>query len=376
MGLYQYGLYSFSFTVVSFLAIFFGFGYFSSGAKMLADNKNNITYENAVLRAMGVIMAIMSVLFVITTLFLSFVVDYIFQDKIGYILRFVSPVSFAFIVPFFLDRVLKGCGKIKELSFFNISWKSQVLLYCLALFCFDSLQAKNVLLVTCIAALISFGCIYYNIGFKMNHLHDVLINIHKMNVDYGRHMYIARIIGVSSCQVDKLLVAFFVGVKELGLYNMASLFANTVVNFSTALSASSFKQLAKSTCITKNILLYNYIGATVSAFGSFMAITLTAHFILGEEFYESVYLSVILISAIVFQSLYQPYNIWLSLNGPPSILKRISLLLMFTAISADMLLIPLLKSYGAALAMLIFMLVAYALYKKEYHKLAMPSDAR
>ncbi|GAG83197.1 unnamed protein product, partial [marine sediment metagenome] len=104
LGVEIYGIYSFAIAVLSFMAVFFEFGYFTTGARMLALT-NDKEKEKELLAALLIILITISLLFIFTILILSYFIVYLFEDNISEILRYTSIVSFYYIVPVFLNSI-------------------------------------------------------------------------------------------------------------------------------------------------------------------------------------------------------------------------------------------------------------------------------
>ena len=129
MGAADFGIYSLSLAIIIFISIFFEFGYFSSASKMLAKN-HDINLEKKILRvfygvAKSFLPNVIKILNIwgkriLFSLAISFLLDIIFDDNIGHIIRISSFVSWSFTIPFFMELILKGSNHIGYLAGFNI----------------------------------------------------------------------------------------------------------------------------------------------------------------------------------------------------------------------------------------------------------------
>ncbi|WP_149735435.1 lipopolysaccharide biosynthesis protein [Propionispora hippei] len=368
MGAQQFGLYSFTVAVLSFCSIFFEFGYFASGSKLLAENQSK-EKEDELIGALLVITALISIGYVITIIIISFIIDKVFEDKIGDILRALSIVSFSFILPFFFELVMKGCNRILTLSVFNVLWRFLFLFAVFVLYFINQLTPLWVSMMfscTCLAAFL--GCVLW----KRPKFTNLIINfkkIHQENQCYGKHLYLGRIVDVAAYQIDKMLVSFFAGAKEVGIYSMAFSIANPVNSFSIALASSKFRDFAGSEEISRKVLNFNYYGIIISVIAAVSGGFIITHFYLGGDFKESFIVLLILVAAVSCQAGYKPYNSWLASNGHGVLQKKMAYQMTAVSLLSNILLTPIFGKYGAATACFISMLYAFYLYKVKYEKL-------
>jgi O-antigen/teichoic acid export membrane protein len=366
MGAQQFGIYSFALATISFVAIFFEFGYFASGARLLAQNHDKV-YEKELIAALLIIAGIIAVGFVITIFALSWVVDYIFEDKIGDILRIASIVSFSFILPFFMELTLKGSNHIEYLSLFHFVWKVLFIIAIIALWTLKQLTPLYTLFFLSGSAILAFLLIVIYLKPKFQLLHKAITEIQAENIRYGIHLYFGRVVDVSTYQLDRLMIAFFVNATEVGFYSLALAMANPLNTFSVALSSSKFKEFSTHRAISRKVLLMNIAWILTGVLGIFALGYIVVYFILGSDFKDVYLLLIILNIAVAFQAGYQPYNSWLASNGYGKLLKKMSYLMAIANIIGNIVLIPLWGAIGAAIASIIgtftYFTVSFVQYK-------------
>jgi len=367
MGVQQFGIYSFTLATISFVAIFFEFGYFASGARLLAQNHDKV-YETELIAALLIIAGIIALGFVITIFALSFGVDYIFADKIGDILRIASVVSFSFILPFFMELVLKGSNHIEYLSLFHFVWKILFIIGIIALWTMKQLTPLYTLFFLSGSAILTFLLVIIYLKPRFYLLHKTLAEIHAENIRYGIHLYFGRVVDVSTYQLDKLMIAFFVNATEVGFYSLALAMANPLNTFSTALSSSKFKGFSDKKPISRTIILTNMTWILTGILGIFALGYMVVYFVLGSDFKDVYPLLIILSFAVAFQAGYQPFNAWLASNGEGVYMKRKSFYTAFANIVLNIALIPIWGAVGAAIASVISMAISYWLHIFFYRK--------
>ena len=367
MGAQQFGIYSFALATISFVAIFFEFGYFASGARLLAQNHDKV-YEKELIAALLVIAGIIAMGFVITIFALSFVVDYIFADKIGNILRIASVVSFSFILPFFMELVLKGSNHIECLSLFHFVWKVLFIVAIMVLWATQQLTPLYTVFSFSGSAIVAFLLIFIYLRPKFHSFRKAIKQIHAENIRYGIHLYFGRVLDVSTYQLDRLMIAFFVNATEMGFYSLAMAMANPLNTFSVALSSSKFKGFSNHLAISKKVLLMNTAWILTGIFGIFVLGYMIVYFVLGTDFTNVYPILIILSIAVAFQAGYKPFNAWLGSNGEGRYLKKKSFYTAFANIFLNIVLIPIWGAIGAAIASLISMAISYWLHIFFYRK--------
>jgi O-antigen/teichoic acid export membrane protein len=367
MGAQQFGIYSFALATISFVAIFFEFGYFASGARLLAQNNDKV-YEKELIAALLVIAGIIAIGFVITIFCLSLVVDYIFEDQIGDILRIASVVSFSFILPFFMELVLKGSNHIEYLSLFHFVWKVLFIVAIITLWAIKQLTPLYTLFFLSGSAILAFLLIVIYLKPKFYLLHQTITEIHAENIRYGIHLYFGRVVDVSTYQLDRLMIAFFVNATEVGFYSLALAMASPLQTFTNSLASSKFKSFVDKKIISQKLLLINYIWIGVGGLSALVFGYFIVYYILGVEYHDVFLLLVLLIIAVAFQSGYQAYNAWLASNGEGVYMKRKSFYTAFANIVLNIVLIPIWGAVGAAIASIISMAISYWLHIFYYRK--------
>ena len=111
LGPEKYGILAFILAVIYFISLFFGFGYFSAGARLLAILKNK-GEDQELIGALILITVGISLSFFLTLFIFSFFVDSIFHTPAGKILRTVSILSAIIPFQYMLQQVCQGTNEI------------------------------------------------------------------------------------------------------------------------------------------------------------------------------------------------------------------------------------------------------------------------
>ena len=366
MGAADFGIYSLSLAIIIFISIFFEFGYFSSASKMLANN-HDINLEKKIFGASIIIACVIFVLFLLFSLAISFLIDIIFDDKIGHIIRISSFVSWSFTIPFFMELILKGSNHIGYLAGFNIFSKILFVVFLLILFVFEGLAPLNALLSFSLSyalAFVIYGCI---LRPNFSGFSEILRTINLENKRYGIHVYIGRVIDVSTYNIDRLLIGYFIGTKDVGFYGLANSMATPINSLSNAMSSTMFKTLANSSKIPPAVLKANLAWVFLAfvfanAFGY-----LIIKFYLKKEYGDVSLLLLLMSIAVCFQALCQPYNAWIGGHGYGRELKKANIKMTIMTALSSILLVPIMGTLGACVSSMISNLYSLFLYTKIYY---------
>ena len=351
MGDYYFGLYSFAIAVITFIAIFFEFGFFSSISRLLATN-NNIEQEKELIGISIIILGLIILLFIIVIFGISYIIDDYLDDKIGNLLFLTSFFSWSFTIPYYLELVLKGCNRIEYLSLFNLTWKLLFGLYLIYFYCFFRVIPLNTLFALSITSIIPFLYILIRFNPSFTSIKTNFLKVYEEYQSFGYHIYIGRIASVSTYNLDKLLIGYLLGAKDVGYYSLANSMASPITIFSVSLSHSNFKSFSNRNPISSSIIKTN-IKWILFAFicSNFLGLIIVLY--LGNNYYDVLLLLFIMSIALSIQANDQPYNAWLNCNGFGNEMKKLCVTSGIINTILNILLIVLFDTIGAALACLL-----------------------
>ncbi len=366
MGPESYGLYSFAFAVLSFVAIFFEFGYFASGSRLLATVEND-KEEKDLLGALLIVAAGISLAFVVSILLLSLVIDFFFSNHVSYILQISSVTSFSFILPLFMNLITRGTNHIENFASFNFLWKVLFILSVGLLYYYNALVPVFILLVYSGTLLAAFLVLFFRLSPSFNEMKYNIKKLNKENKIFGIKSYIGRVIDVSTFHLDKILISYFIDMQSIGFYSLAFSMASPISTFSKSLASSKFKSFKDGEPISKKMLLFNLAWVVIG-----ICIILgigwgIVYLYLGVAYHDVFYLIILLVIAVSLNSAFQPYNAWLNCNGYGRFLRQKSVFTAPINIILNFIFIPLWGAGGAAFATILSYLASLYLQVYYYH---------
>ena len=365
MGVDQFGIYSFAVAVMGFIGIFFEFGFFSTAAKILADNQDP-EEERHWLGAFFCFFLFISFLMGVCIFVLSYYIDDIFNDKIGNLLSEICFLSFVYVLPPFMELVLKGNNKIYALSGFNFLQRFISVVLIVVLYFMDQVHPLTVFYVMGVAFAFAFFYIYFSMKPRFGRVFSYMKRCFAYNHEYGWAIYWGRIAGAAAYNIDKLLISYFADARTVGFYTMAQSFASPILTVSNALSIVMFRQLAVTEIIPLHFIKRNLQALGASALIMVFVGYLTLVLYLSGGYEEAFHYLLILAVVMCFQGAYGLYNTWLAGHGHAKVMRNIAVRIGIMDVVSNFLLIMWLGGYGGCLAALLDMSYSYYLYKKAY----------
>lgn len=373
MGVDQFGIYSFAVAVMSFVGIFFEFGFFSTAAKILADNTSP-EEERHWLGIFFLFFLVINVGMVSFIFLLSFGIDYLFTDKIGSLLTSVCIFSYVYTLPSFMELVLKGNNRIYALSGFNFLQRLCSLFILAGLWFWGDLEPFSIFYMVGISYLIAFLFIYFSMKPKFSSIHFYVRRYISYNAEYGWPLYWGRIADVGAYNLDKILIPYFIDARTVGLYTLAYSFAAPILTIPNALAASTFRTFAEKAFIPQNIMRNNIRMIIFSCLSVGLVGYVVLVCYLSQGYEQSFYYLLILILAFAFQGGYGLYNAWLAVRGHVILLRNFSWRIATVDVFANFFLIMWMGGYGGCIAALMEKSYYYYLVRDAYRKLCDVSE--
>jgi O-antigen/teichoic acid export membrane protein len=165
-----------------------------------------------------------------------------------------------------------------------------------------------------------------------------------------------------------LMISFFIGNSELGLYKIANSLTQPLSMLPKNYSLLKFKQFAKSKFVNKkefhNLLMIILIVFLIGV----VLIYVIMNYFYAKEFFDALYIAYILLFAVIMNSIYQMHNMFMNANSMGKIIKNNSLKMMLVNIIMNFTLIPFLGAIGASIASVMSIYTYMYFTFKEYKK--------
>ncbi len=366
LGAHEYGVFSLVCAVLNFVAVFFEFGFFVSIAKILIETRDQDKIRSIVKLAL-IILFYIAISFAICIYGLSFFIDDLLHNKIGAYLMAVSSLSISCVLPFVAGELLKATGEIYHLAAYKFFCK---LLY----FCgivigvyYDLLTVQFCLWAFLLTPVIAFIATFSKYLFvKVEHKKLYWREIWIVNEEFGIKNYISRIISTPSGQINKLIIGYFCGATDVGLFSLCCAFSLPIMLISESISSVQFKSCEKRRSYSLRYVQLNILINVILSVGCFICVYALFAFYYNRIYPNwGVWLSLIVICAGGLQGIYTPYNEWLAANGLGNEMLSIAKVYAILSLLFNCVFIVFLGIWGAAITLLLINF--YALMATLYY---------
>ncbi len=367
LGPEKYGILAFVLAIITFIALFFEFGFFSAGARLLAVSKNK-KEDQELIGTLTLITVGISLSFFFVIFIFSFFIDSIFHTFAGNILRSVSILAAILPFQYMLQQVCQGTNEIRKMALANVTPKLWYLASLLIVVSFFKLNVFFALALNLSGVIIAVGLIILSLRPRFDNLKKSIKLMWKETKEYGLHVYCARVTTVSTYQLDKIFISYFVNTLWVGYYNIAIVLTTPMILFSQALSTSLFKGFANRDRIPQKVILFNFLWLASCVIGLVFLGQYIVVILFSNKYISTVPLILPLALAGFFQGMYQAYNVFITTHRKGKWIRNVGLAMSGVNLIGNIILIPLFGAIGAAYASLISMLVAFIAHHSLYIK--------
>ncbi len=361
----DYGAYQLIIAIVTFMAFFFDFGLSSTGARILAIEKDG-EEERKSFSNLFYAFLVVCLLFLIVLFLAKWVIASVYSAQIA--ADFYMVIVFACTYPFFyfFPSVFQGMNRIAFSALYYFLQGAFFLILAFSL-------SKNI--TSGKAGLIFYGAFFgatLLVAFMARpalwHVSSKKINfILSENKRYGLHVYLGNIVERTSFHLDKLMIAFFVDSSHVAFYSLGLMLIAVMTTFSMALNQSLFKIFASSNKVDSKVFFYNYLWVFVASLTLFLFHKPLILLIFGQQYLAVTSIIVPLVLAGACQSLYQPYQAYLASKGVKEI-KNGSYISALVNVVFNFALIPYFGYLGAAFATFLSYFTWYIFLRHLYLK--------
>ena len=364
LGDINYGEYAFFISLVTFLSLFFRFGFFVSLRNLLAQN-HNIKRQKKLL-AVGFIMATLNGFGLASVIWLlSFFVNDIFQTQIGSSMQIFAPLTLVFPFYYLINAYGVGINNLKIVATYQNLPK--LLFLVMLLLSLNHLSLDTIILFNLISTMIVI--VYFLIILKPNfsNIKFYLGLLWIKNRKYGFHYYTGAIANQTTYKLDELFIAFFRNTKLLGFYSLSLLVASPMILMSQALTQSMYRKYTHLKKIPKKIFIYNTLWLLSCMVFLFLFADVIVDYLFGSEF-ESVSKYVIYISfAYLFHGLSSPYA-FLAAKSKGKEIRNVAWSESIANLIGNLLFIPIFGIEGAILTSVIAKIINFVYFNYYYRK--------
>ncbi len=367
LGPDSFGDYKFIQTIFDFLMIFFSVGIFHTGGRLIAYEKYKKDKEQ-IIGTLFVMTGAISVAFIITTLFVSYAQEAVYDNDLGPVIRLMLPLLFVFPFKIATIKFLEGDNKIYSLSAFNITPKALYLAVLLVAGYFITVDVTSALLIFLVANALAIAIVAPVLKPKFQRIKEHMKTVIRENKGHGYHIYIGTLVSNGSFQFGTFVISYYLDNTNVGFYNLANTIAVPLSMVPQAVGTAFFKDFANLKKIPDKVV-YATIGISVVAFLAFMLIIKYVVVLLySEEFLPVVPLIYIVSVAYLIQGFFLVINRFLSAHGIGKDLRNASFVRGFVNIVGFVVLTKLYGTAGACFTLLVGTIVYFVYLYVKYRQ--------
>ncbi len=364
----SYGRFSFALAVADYVVLFIDFGFYSSGARVLAADEYRQRERRELIGALIAIGALLSLLAGAIVFGLSFLMAPVFKSDTGSALRLFSVLFGLMGLQMLVEAVCRGDNRIGSLAIFRVGAKGLNILLIVAFllagtYGFAAALAINLVSNLAAAAVLLFTArpLFSGIGRAARRLMmDVKV--------YGWNAYLGNIANTASAKTDSMLISAFADPASVGFYNLGNLLTFPMATFSRSLSTTLFKDFAKNDRIPAAVIQVNLLWLSACAVGLIALRKFIVHLLFGHAYDQVIPLILPLALTAVFSGIAQPFNMFMGARGMGSYLRNTAFVMAVVNLSLNVLLIPRYKALGASYATLVALGLNLCLHLYYYRK--------
>lgn len=346
-GPQEYGIVTASLAIFTFMYMFFEFGVFASGARLLATCKTE-QQTREMYGTLFVMVFFISILFsILMTLGSAFLPFVYSSEQIRQVMTLASLLAWVYPLQFFFQETAQGSGKIYQLSMYTVLSKflytaslGIAILFCSVnstlslLLNLGSMGASGLLAIYVLKP--SFARWKQNIPALRTEIRE-----------YGLHVYIGRALASPAFNLTSVLIPYLNNTASSAYFAVGGSLSAPMVMASQSISSSLFKNFSTQKRIKNRLILINIAILVVLGGGIYFGAPKLIHLVASSKYIEVIPLMLPLVLAGFFQGFYQPFNLFVSAHGKGIWTKQISIVCTVFDIVSSVLLVSYYGLIGA-----------------------------
>lgn len=244
LGPKNYGDFKFFQTVFELTTVLFCFGFFNSGALLIAKKENTLI-NSQIKGALIIIACILSICLMFLIYCFSFFEGFFLKNNTGTLFQMFCFSAFIYIFRTCLENIYQGDNQIYSLSFFRIIPRILILLSIISCtFFFKEFTTVMILSLELFVGIVTIIIFIYFLNFSINDLKRTTTLILNKNKSYGFSVYIGSIANVASGHIGILSIAYFLDNTNFGFYSLSATIASPLAIIPNVIGTSMFKKFA------------------------------------------------------------------------------------------------------------------------------------
>lgn len=377
LGPSSYGDFKFLYNIFNLAIVIFSFGFFQAGNRALVLNK----HTQKAREYYGAELFIVFILFLIMSFFL---LGYAFFDKninekgLQNILIYLIPFSWVFFLVHYFEVLFQADNKIKLLAQSRLF--PQLLFFIVVLvlnFSFLNYSGNRLTIIWAIFLITQIGAflyIIYKINPSFKNLKSRVNKILFFNRTFGFNVYLGSVCAVGFSQLTGILISYFANNnKGVGYFSLAMTIAGPLSFIPNVIATTHYKDFSTRIKIPRKLFIITVMISFSALLLIFIIVKPFIIFIYGAKFAPVIPLTYIACFGVILNGLADFINRFLGSHGKGRDLRNSSILVGFSLLILNIILIPRFGETGAAYTLffsgMIYFLCMFWFYKRLVNEL-------
>lgn len=366
LGPADFGLFSTTMAAAEFVTLFMDFGFFSSGARVLALKRQSGEEQRRLIGLLIVIGLAFSVFAAGLLWGVSFFAMQLLNAPIEKILRWFSILLGFLSLQSLVEAVCRGTNRIGTLSIFNFTSRAFGLLV-MGGFLFTGKYSLTFALSASLFGFFASAVIaLFSFRPRFDRLAGPLRDLREDVRTYGFKVYTGDIASTASYRTDSLLISYFVDTTRVGHYRLATLLINPMITFSRSLSTALFRRFSTASRIAPRVLFLNGAWLASCVLGLVVLGPFLIRLLFGGKYGPVTDLLPIMATVGLLSGLTQPLNMFLASHGRGGYLRTTAFVLTGCNLVFNFVMIPIWGVVGACYASALALFVNLLLHMRYY----------
>ncbi|WP_293879922.1 oligosaccharide flippase family protein [Sphingobacterium sp. UBA1498] len=348
---HSFGDYSFILNLFNFLQVIFNFGFFYSINRTLslADTQE----KEREIYGLGIFFVGILALPLGLCTMIYCRISLINNPQIYNLITGLIPFSVIFLFTNFNELILQGGNRIGQLAFSRFVPRCLYFLILCGIYFKGKqlgLTTQSYLFLNIASMAIAYILIIIVVKPSFLNLKKNLINIFKINKDFGLNVYLGAVVSLGASSLSGILISYFgVSNLEVGYYAIALQFTAPLTLIPNVIATSSFKSFTQNKSIDKKLFLITICIAFCSLIFLFFFSGKIIEIIYGSSYRHAIPLVRLSSFGAVFYGLSDFFNRFLLANGQGKTLRNASFFVGCTLLICNILFIKLFGGIGASI---------------------------
>jgi len=372
LGPGDYGLYAATFAVTDFVLLFLDFGFFASGARVLALRSGEPEQQRRLVAALILIAAALACFGALALFSVSLVATQVLNAPIGPLLRWFALLLGLCTSQTLVEAACRGTGRIAALSLYNVTCRALSLLLLGVGVAAGVYSLPFAISATLLGYLGASVHVLYGFRPRFQNLSSAIEELWADLKIYGFHSYTGDLASTATSRTDSLILSHFANTTAVGYYKLAGLIISPMVMFSRSLSTTMFRRFADAPRISARVLWANTAWLIMCLLSIGLVGKPIVHVIFGQKYDPVCDLLFLVAIASLFNGLATPLNWFLGAQGQGRYKRTVAVAVGVSSLVLDFSLIPPFGMMGACYAGVLSTLI-YLLLTAHYYRVTVRS---